>query len=59
MYRLEYPWLLAILPLPLLIYWLLPSYKEEQESLRLTFFHYLSSTLRLSPQPDAVVPKTN
>jgi Ca-activated chloride channel homolog len=58
-YRLEYPWLLAILPLPLLIYWLLPSYKEEQESLRLTFFHYLSSTLRLSPQPGAVVPKTN
>jgi len=58
-YRLEYPWLLAILPLPLLVYWLLPPYKEEQDSLRLTFFHYISSTLGLTPQPGAVIPKTN
>lgn len=59
MYRLEYPWLLALLPLPLLIYWLLPPYKEEQDSLRLTFFHYISSSLGLTPQPGAVIPKTN
>ena len=59
MYRLEYPWLLALLPLPLLVYWLLPPYKEEQDSLRLTFFHYISSSLGLTPQPGAVVPKTN
>jgi Ca-activated chloride channel family protein len=58
-YRLEYPWLLALLPLPLLVYWLLPPYKEEQDSLRLTFFHYISSSLGLTPQPGAVVPKTN
>lgn len=59
MYRLEYPWLLALLPLPLLVYWLLPPYKEEQDSLRLTFFHYISSSLGLTPEPGAVVPKTN
>jgi len=58
-YRLEYPWLLALLPLPLLIYWLLPPYKEEQDSLRLTFFHYISSTLGITPEPGAVIPKTN
>ena len=59
MYRLEYPWLLALLPLPFLIYWLLPPYKEEQDSLRLTFFDYISSHLGLTPEPGAVVPKTN
>ncbi len=59
MYRLEYPWLLALLPLPLLVYWLLPPYKEEQDSLRLTFFHYISSTLGITPEPGAVIPKTN
>ncbi len=59
MYRLEYPWLLALLPLPLLVYWLLPPYKEEQDSLRLTFFHYISANLGLTPEPGAVVPKTN
>jgi Ca-activated chloride channel family protein len=58
-YRLEYPWLLALLPLPILIYWLLPPYKEEQDSLRLTFFQYISSTLGITPEPGAVVPKTN
>lgn len=59
MYRLEYPWLLALLPLPLLIYWLLQPYKEEQDSLRLTFFHYISESLGLTPQPGAVVLRTN
>jgi Ca-activated chloride channel homolog len=58
-YRLEYPWLLALLPLPLLAYWLLPSYKEEQDSLRLSFFSYISSAIGVTPQPGAVVPKTN
>jgi Ca-activated chloride channel family protein len=58
-YRFEYPWLLALLPLPLLIYWLLPPYKEEQDSVRLTFFHYISSTLGITPEPGAVIPKTN
>jgi Ca-activated chloride channel family protein len=58
-YRFEYPWLLALLPLPLLAYWLLPPYKEEQESLRLSFFSYITASLGLTPQPGAVVPKTN
>src|SRR5215475_11574208 len=58
-YKLEYPYLLALLPLPFLIYWLLPAYKEERDSLRLTFFHYISSSLGLTPQPGAVVPRTN
>ena len=59
MYRLEYPWLLALLPLPLLIYWLLPPYKEEQDSLRITFFSYISSTLGITPEPGAVILRTN
>jgi Ca-activated chloride channel homolog len=57
-YRLDYPWLLAMLPLPLLIYWLLPPYKEEQDSLRLSFFSYISSAIGVIPQPGAVVPRT-
>ena len=59
MYRLEYPWLLALLPLPLIIYWLLPPYKEEQDSVRLTFFQYITSAMGITPEPGAVIPKTN
>jgi len=58
-YRLEYPWLLALLPLPFLIYWLLPPYKEEEDSLRITFFDYLTSAIGVTPEPGAVIPKTN
>jgi Ca-activated chloride channel homolog len=58
-YRLEYPWLLALLPLPLIVYWLLPPYKEEQDSLRLTFFNYITSAIGVTPEPGAVIPKTN
>jgi Ca-activated chloride channel homolog len=58
-YRIEYPWLLALLPIPLLIYWLLSPYKEEQSSLRLSFFTYISAAIGVTPQPGAVVPKTN
>lgn len=59
MYRLEHPWLMALLPLPLLVYWLLPAYKDEQDSLRLTFFDYFSSSLGLTPQHQAVILRTN
>jgi Ca-activated chloride channel homolog len=58
-YKIEYPWLLALLPLPILVYWLLPSYKEEQDSLRLTFFSYISSSMGLTPAPGAVVPRAS
>ena len=58
-YALRFPWLLAALPLPLLVYWLMPPYREEQDSLRLTFFHYITASLGLRPQPGAVIPKSN
>jgi Ca-activated chloride channel homolog len=59
MYRLEHPWFLAVLPLPLLVYWLLPPHKEEQDSLRLTFFDYITTKLGLDPQPQAVILRTS
>jgi Ca-activated chloride channel family protein len=58
-YNLEYPWALALLPVPLLVFWLLPAFKEERASLRLSFFTYLSSAVGIEPHPGAVVSKTN
>lgn len=59
MYQLEYPWLLALLPLPLLVWWLLPPYREETASVRLAFFGEVARAAGLAPAPGAVVPKTN
>jgi Ca-activated chloride channel homolog len=58
-YQLEYPWLLALLPLPLLIWWLLPPYREETSSVRLPFFGEVANAAGLQPSSCAVVPKTN
>jgi len=59
MYQLEYPWLLALLPLPLLVWWLLPPYREESAAVRLPFFGEVARAAGLTPEAGAVVPKTN
>ncbi len=59
MYQLDCPWLLAALPLPLVVWWLLPPYREESASVRLPFFGEVARAAGLTPAPGAVVPKTN
>ncbi|QEZ48570.1 vWA domain-containing protein [Cupriavidus oxalaticus] len=59
MYQFEYPWLFVLLPLPLLLWWLLPPYREESPSVRLPFFGEVASAAGLKPAPGAVVPRRN
>ncbi len=59
MYRLEYAYLAFLLPLPLLIWWLLPPYREETASVRIPFFRDIVRAAELTPSPGAVVPKSN
>ncbi|WP_354686317.1 VWA domain-containing protein [Cupriavidus necator] len=59
MYQFEYPWLFALLPLPLLLWWWLPPYREESASVRLPFFGEVASAAGLTPAAGAVVPRTN
>jgi Ca-activated chloride channel family protein len=58
-YAFEYRWLLLAAPLPLLIWFLLPPYKEEQASVRLPFFDRVASVAGLKPAPGAIIPRTN
>jgi Ca-activated chloride channel family protein len=58
-YQLEHPWLLAVLPLPLLVWLLLRPYREESASVRLPFFDEVASAAGLKPSPGAVVPRRN
>lgn len=59
MYTFEYRWLLAVLPLPLLVWLVLPSYKEEQSSVRIPFFRLITTATGLKPAAGAIVPRTN
>jgi Ca-activated chloride channel family protein len=58
-YAFEYRWLLAVLPLPLLVWLVLPSYKEEQSSVRIPFFRLITVATGLKPAAGAIVPRTN
>jgi Ca-activated chloride channel homolog len=59
MVELAYPWVLLLLPLPLLVFWLLPTYKEERDSVRFAFFQHIVRATGLKASPGAVVPRGN
>jgi Ca-activated chloride channel family protein len=51
--------MLALLPLPLLVWWLLAAYRESSASVRLPFFHEVADAAGLEPAAGAVVPRRN
>jgi Ca-activated chloride channel family protein len=55
MLTLAYPWLLAVLPLPLLAWWFGPPYRESREALRVPFVPRLARLTGQEPAPGAVV----
>jgi Ca-activated chloride channel homolog len=58
-YHLDLPWALLALPLPLLVWWLLPPYREQSASVRLAFFGDVAQATGLAPEPGAVILRTN
>jgi len=57
MYALDYPWLLILLPLPLLVRWLLPPHRETSASVRLPFFSEVAEAAGIRPTRGAVIPR--
>jgi Ca-activated chloride channel family protein len=55
MLTLAYPWLFAVLPLPLLVRWLAPPYQERREGLRVPFLPRLARVVGQEPTVGAVV----
>jgi Ca-activated chloride channel family protein len=50
-----YPWLVLLLPLPLLVYYLLPRYSEQRPALRVPFFARLVALTGAKPEGGAIV----
>ncbi len=50
----EYPWAFAILPLPLLLRWWLPPWREPSTAVRVPFFERSAQVAGQAPQPGAV-----
>jgi Ca-activated chloride channel homolog len=55
MFEFAWPWMLALLPLPLLAWWLLPPYRARQASVQIPFFERLATATGQTPQRGAVV----
>lgn len=55
----DFPWAFCLLPLPLLVWWLLPPFRETTPALRTPFFEQVARTLNLEPSSGAVVQKSN
>lgn len=59
MFELAHPWALALLPAPLLVWWLLPPYKERKRAVRIPFFAELVGKMERQPSRGAVVLRKN
>jgi Ca-activated chloride channel family protein len=59
MYALDYPWLFLLLPAPLLVWWLLPPYREQTPAVRLPFFEDITKAAGIGPTEGSVVPRSN
>ncbi len=55
MLELAYPWALAALPAPLLVYWLLPPHRERTSALRVPFFDRMVEAAGLEARAGSVV----
>ena len=59
MLEFEYIWMFLLIPLPIIIWLILPAYKEKQESIRIPFFEEISSATGIKPSQGAVINKLN
>jgi len=55
MLEFAWPWMFALLPLPLLAWWLLPPYRARQASVQVPFFERLAQATGQTPQRGAVI----
>lgn len=59
MYQLDQPWLLAILPLPLIVWWLVPAYRKTVAALRIPYFDEVAEAAGVKPTEGSIVPRRN
>lgn len=59
MYTLDHPWLLFLLPAPLIVWWLLPPYREQTPAVRIPFFDDITKAAGIGATEGSVVPRAN
>ncbi|MGF6772251.1 Ca-activated chloride channel family protein [Paraburkholderia sp. GAS199] len=54
MWKFDFPWMFALLPLPLLVVWLVPAYRTTASAVRVPFFHEMAGAAGEKPAPGGV-----
>src|ERR1700759_836461 len=57
MLEFAWPWVFALLPLPILIWWTLPPYRARQASIQVPFFERLAAATGQTPHQGSVVQR--
>jgi Ca-activated chloride channel family protein len=55
MLEFAWPWAFAVLPLPLLLWWLLPPYRARRASVQIPFFAQVAEATGQTPQAGAII----
>jgi Ca-activated chloride channel family protein len=55
----EYKWIFLLLPLPLITYWLLRTFRERREAVRVPFFDEMAEMIGIRPESGAMIPRSN
>jgi Ca-activated chloride channel family protein len=59
MYALDHPWLLLLLPAPLIVWYLLPPYREQTQAVRIPFFDDITKAAGIEATEGSVVPRAD
>jgi Ca-activated chloride channel family protein len=58
-FEFDHLWAFALLPAPLLVWWLLPAYRERRESVRVPFFEAVAGAAGVEPSRSGVQMRRN
>lgn len=59
MWKFDFPWAFALLPLPLIVWWLWPAYRTRAQAVRVPFFHEMAGAAGERPAPGGVRLRRN
>lgn len=59
MWKFDFPWAFVLLPLPLLVWWLVPAYRTTASAVRIPFFHEAAQAVGERPAPGGVRLRSN
>lgn len=59
MWKFEFPWMFVLLPLPALVWWLVPAYRTTASAVRMPFFQEMANVTGERPAPGGVRLRSN